>query len=235
MKGGSGPASEVSIVEGRGVVRAHRGIVVAVELIHQTGLKNGEPHFPEVIKDAQHVGCSRIHDNHFAVVVDPVIEAKIAELHQAQSIASDFDISFEHLVRAHVLAKGYTNRRNCPRAALPAFGKRRFRRGEKKNEADKNPDTKGISDATAHIAHIVVHWLDEPESKSVPRICGAQAQGRRGPVETRVFSAEAAQPAVFAAAYNRVTAAAPCGKRRYYSSAEDERAVAKSTPEPVPR
>jgi hypothetical protein len=75
------------------------------------------------------------------------------------------------------LAKSCTDRRDSLRDALPGFGKRRFRRGEKKNEADKSPNAKGISDPAAHMAHIVVHWIDKPDSAvcSINLCCARRA------------------------------------------------------------
>src|SRR5580692_5529910 len=78
-------------------------------------------------------------------------------------------------MRAHVLAKGYADRRDRLHAALRCFGKSRLRCGGQKYKADKNPDEKGVFSPVAGVAHLVVHWIDELDSKSVPRICAAQA------------------------------------------------------------
>ena len=75
MKRRRGSAGDVAIIEGRRIVCAHRGVVVAIELVHWAGLEDGEPHFSEVFKDTQHMHCGGIHNDDFAIVMDLVVAA----------------------------------------------------------------------------------------------------------------------------------------------------------------
>ena len=116
-------------VERRRVVLRHRGVVVAVEVIHQLHAGDGETPGPQRDEDPQDMIGDCIHDDHLTVALGLPIDRDVAEGQQPLAVAADRRARIQDMTLLHLIAERRRDRNDRVAGARRRSVLREQRRG----------------------------------------------------------------------------------------------------------